>query len=104
MSDFSKFLVMFPISLIFFTFLTILIYRAFFSMKSWESGKLVTAAVAATVGIVTLIVSMVSIASAHRAANEAKFVWNFLPYIIIMLGSLLVLIWAIIFGHSNKTA
>jgi NADH:ubiquinone oxidoreductase subunit 6 (subunit J) len=110
---FSPFLVILPIAIIFFVFAVILIYRSFFSDKSWNKSRLMIGGISSVVGIGTLIISMISISKAIHVWNAARdaspnteviFTWSFLPYIIVMAVSAVVLILAILTSQRTKTA
>jgi hypothetical protein len=112
MSEYLRgFFVIIPIALIFYAFLTILIYRAFYSKSQWSGGRLAIAGISAVVGIAALIVSMVSIShyiplfqAAREASDTAPFTWSFLPYVIIMAVSTVVLVLATWMSGTRKTA
>jgi NADH:ubiquinone oxidoreductase subunit 6 (subunit J) len=110
---FSPFVVIFPIAVVFFVFAVILIYRTFFSEKSWNKGSLAIGGISSVVGIGTLIISMISTSNAINTWNAARdaspntevlFTWSFLPYIILMAISAVVLVLATLTSRSTKTA
>jgi hypothetical protein len=111
-SRFSPFLVIFPIAIVFFTFMVLVIYRAFYSDKSWNMTRLAIAGISSLVVIGTLIVSMVSIAhyihgpfvAAQITDPDAPFTWNFLPYMIVMALGEVILIVSTLTAGRMKTA
>jgi NADH:ubiquinone oxidoreductase subunit 6 (subunit J) len=112
-SRFSPFVVTFPIAVIFFVFVVLLIYRAFFSNIPQNNGRLAIGGISSVVGIGALIISMISISNAIHTWNAARdaspnaevlFTWSFLPYIIVMAISAVVLILATLTSRSTKTA
>jgi NADH:ubiquinone oxidoreductase subunit 6 (subunit J) len=112
-SRFSPFLETLPIAILFFVFVVLLIYRAFFSDKSQNNGRLAIGGIASVVGIGALIISMASISNNIHIWNDARdaspnatvlFTWSFLPYLIIMAISVVVLILATLTSQNTKTA